>query len=134
MPSRLDDFLALPNLADVTEDVTIERLGTFKVSPMSKTQYDNYNSRCEKRDSKGRFVRLDLSKYSLMVVVNHVIDPDFSNAEFLSKVGCATAEEFIKTKFKAGEINELFERISMVSGFDYGGAELQEEVEEAKNS
>jgi len=128
--SRLDDFLSLPNVTDVVEEVYInKRLGTFKIKPMTNAQYNEYLSRC-----KGKYTRegvnFDNGKYNLLIVANHVIDPDFSNAEFLAKVGCQTARDFINAKLKAGEIQDIAEKIAEISGI---GGDINEQVEEAKN-
>lgn len=128
--SRLEDFLALPNVIDVVEEIYInKRLGTFKVKPMTNAQYNEYLSRCRGKFTK-EGVNFDNGKYNVLVVSNHVIDPDFSNAEFLSKTGFTNARDFINAKLKAGEIQDIAEKIAEISGI---GGDINEAIEEAKN-
>ena len=129
--SRLEEFLALPNVNDVVEEIYVnKRLGTFKVKPMTNQQYNEYLSRCRGKFTK-EGVNFDNGKYNLLIVSNHVIDPNFADAEFLQRAGFTNPRDFINAKFKAGEIQDIAEKIAEISGI---GGDLSEKVEEAKNS
>lgn len=126
--TTLEEFLALPDVANETETVTLKRLGDFKVKPMTHDQFSQYQMRAKVRNAKG--LEFDTGKLNLLIVAGQTIDPDFSNADFLGKAGCNTASEFIKKKFRAGEIADLAGKITEISGFD---VDFNEKVEEAKN-
>lgn len=126
--ATLEEFLALPDVATATEEVTLERLGKFIVKPMTHDQFASYQARAKVRHSKG--VDFDSGKMNLLIITGQTISPDFSNADFLAKANCPTASEFIKKKFKAGEIAELANKITEISGFDL---DFSAKVEEAKN-
>ena len=129
--SRLEEFLALPNVNDVVEEIYVnKRLGTFKVKPMTNQQYNEYLSRCRGKITKDG-VNFDNGKYNLLIISNHVIDPNFADAEFLQRAGFTNPRDFINAKFKAGEIQDIAEKIAQISGI---GGDLSEKVEEAKNS
>lgn len=131
--SKLQDFLALPDVSSITEEIYInERLGTFTVKPMTEKQWDDYRNRC-----KGKFKKdgmdFDNSKFNLLVITGQVIEPNFSDAEFLSRVGCVKASDFITRKFLAGEIADIVEKITKISGFDDEDGGINKEIEDAKN-
>jgi hypothetical protein len=127
--SRLDDFLNLPDVSEVISEIKMERLGTFTVKPLTQEKHEEFQKRCRTKNRKGE-IDFDMSKFNLLVIANQVINPDMNNADFLTKVGCQTARDFIQKKFKAGEIFELAQKICEISGFD---AEINELVEESKN-
>lgn len=128
--SRLEEFLALPNVTDVVEEIYVnKRLGTFKVKPMTNAQYNEYLARCRGKYTR-EGVNFDNGKYNLLIVSNHVVDPDFSNADFLAKAGFSNPRDFINAKFKAGEIQDIAEKIAEISGI---GGDIEEKIEEAKN-
>lgn len=128
--SKLDDFLQLPDVDDIIEEIFInERLGSFKIKAMTQDEFADYQKRCRSKITK-KGVEFDNNKFNLLLVAGQVVEPDFSNAEFLKKAGCATAVEFLKKKLLSGEIAELSTQIQRVSGFD---TNINDDVEEAKN-
>jgi hypothetical protein len=128
--SRLSDFLALPNASDVTEEIFVnDRLGVFTVKPMTVAQHKTYQDRCRLRVDKGG-VSFDSAKFNLLVTAGQVLDPDFSDADFLQKTGYPSATEFIKAKFYSGEVASISEKICRLSGFD---EDINDKVDEAKN-
>jgi Phage XkdN-like protein. len=130
MYNKLEAFLALPDVANITEDVFInDRLGTFKVKPMTTDAYAAYRKQCTGTAQKGG-ADFDFGKYQLLIVTGQVVQPNFADADFLGKAGCATAREFVARKFKPGEIAEIAEKINTLSGFNTDDDEL---IEEAKN-
>lgn len=124
----LNEFLSLQDVNDITHDVEIKRLGKFTVRPMNHEQFSAYQKRARDKGTKG--YEFDSGKLNMLIVTGQMVSPDFSNAEFLAKAACATASDFIKKKFKAGEIAELASKITDISGFD---VDFDEKVTEAKN-
>lgn len=128
--SRLQHLLTLPDNSDITEDIYInERLGTFTIKPMSPAQHSNYQKRCMGKTQKDG-TAFDGSKFNLLVVVGQTVDPNLSDADFLSQANCVTAQEFVSKKFLAGEISAIASKIIDKSGFD---RDINEDIEEAKN-
>jgi hypothetical protein len=128
--NSLEDFLALPNVDEIEEEVFVsKRLGKFKVKAMSSDEFGEYQKRARgKVDKKG--VDIDVAKFNLLIVAGQTVEPNFNNAELLKKAGCATATDLIKKKLLAGEIAELAQQITKLSGFD---SDINEDIEEAKN-
>lgn len=128
--SKLEKFLELQDVSEMQENVFVsDRLGTFAVRPLSEPKRKEYRARS--KDKKGDF---DQEKFQMLTIVGQTIEPNLSNADFLSKANCRTAQEFIERKFLSGEIDSLAEGILTASGFTKDGSEkLQEDIEEAKN-
>lgn len=129
--TRLEDFLALPDVANEMAEVTLKRLGTIKFKPMTNEQYNSYSARCRGKFNKNG-VTFDSNKFSMLVICNQCVEPDFSNAAFLQQAGCQTPEDFINKKLLPGEITDIANAISKASGFDIDN--IDEKIDEAKNS
>jgi hypothetical protein len=130
MEKTLEDFLALPDVDNIQEEVFVsKRLGKFKVKAMTSDEHSEYMKRCRGKINKNG-TDFDSAKFHLLIVAGQTIYPDFKNAELLKSAKCATPTELIKKKLLAGEIAELAERICEISGFDN---DINEEIEEAKN-
>ena len=126
MATTLDEFLALPDVEKEEYTVKIDRLGELVVKPMTYDQFTNYQTRAR---LKGK-TKFDTGKLNLLILAGQIVSPNFSNADFLAKANCQTAQDFIKKKFKAGEITEIASQIIKFSGFD---VDFEDKVEEAKN-
>ena len=130
MEKSLEDFLSLPDVNDLTEEVFIsKRIGKFVVKPLTADEHGAYMKRSKGKINKDG-TNFDSAKFNLLVVAGQTIKPDFSNAELLKKAACATPTEFISKKLLAGEIAEAAEQILKISGFD---STMEEDIEEAKN-
>ena len=127
---KLDDFLTLPDISGLTKEIKVsDRIGTVKIGALTSAEFDEITKRCRKIDKKGK-ISLDEILYKLSVIESKLIEPDFSNAEFLSKAKCNTAKEFISKKLLPGEISTIVSAIEEFSGFDQ---DINDDVEEAKN-
>jgi hypothetical protein len=129
--SRLDDFLSLPNVNNITETIHVnDRIGDLVVKPMTVAQHKSYQDRCRGKVNKNG-VTFDYSKFNALVMIGQTVDPDFSDADFLQKAGYLTAADFVNAKFKAGEVTEIATQIIQLSGFD---VDMDDRIDEAKNS
>lgn len=126
----LEMFLTLPDVDTIEKEIKVSnRLGTFKIRAMTSEEFSNYQTRCTRKMNK-KGVDIDINKLNTLIVAGQVVAPDFSNAEFLKKVGCSTATEFISKKLLIGEITEISKQVQILSGFD---VDMNEDIEEAKN-
>ena len=139
--SLLQDFLATnSNIDEIVEEVAISprfkdaegNLLKFKIRAMSGDEFGRFQKACTKIDtsSKKRTTEFDSGKFNVMCIVNCCIDPDFKDAEFLKKLGVVTPEQAVSKVLLAGEIVELGQQISTLSGFD---VDINEEIQKAKN-
>ena len=114
----------------LTKDVHInDRIGTFKIKAMTNAQWEDYRARSRGKVSK-KGMDFDSAKFNSLIMAAHVVEPNFANAEMLTKANCATASEFISKKILPGEISEIVEQITKLSGFD---SDINEEIAEAQD-
>lgn len=126
------DFLTAQQVGNETLDVVIsDRFpAPFTIKVIGQDAFNEIQKRCKIRDKKKTVVDFDNLRFSVLVIAEGCIEPNFRNAEALSKAGCPDAETFIKKCMKPGEIAQLYTEISKLSGFDDDAGEL---IEEAKN-
>lgn len=129
--SVLDDFLSLPDVSGMTSVITVEMGGkklNLTVRPISDDDYKDYQRRSQKK--QGNSIIIDQSKLRMCILENHIIEPNFSDAAFLEKAGCATAYQFLEKKFPAGVLQDIVGKVLEISGFMN---DINVEIEEAKN-
>ena len=131
--SKLTDFLIENKAGDITEEVILSaRLKDFpfKIKAMTSDEFDEYQNAATKI-SKGKKVDFNNGLFRNKVIINHTLEPNFKDADFIKKSGCATPEQLINSVLLAGEAAELSQKISEISGF---GTDMDELINEAKNS
>ena len=117
----LEDFLATHTVENLTEEIVLnERLKDFKftIGSMTKDELEKYQKLCVIRDKKGNVLKQDSMKFSELVIVNHLLYPNFKSAEFLQKLGVNTPAQGLSKVLKVGEITALSDRIMKFNGFD----------------
>lgn len=127
------EFLVQNPVDDVTEKVVVsKRLERFPftIKAMTGREFGEYQKLAAAIGKKKK-VSFDTQKFNEQVVINHVVEPNFRDAESIKVAGCTTPEQFMYRSLLAGEISELATRISVLSGFD---EDIEETIEEAKNS
>lgn len=128
--SRLDDFLGLNDVSELRETVELEFNGKkfqFVIRPLSDSEHNEYQKRCN-NISKNK-VMFDSGKYNKLLLDNCIVEPNFNDDAFLTKVGCSCGSEFLEKKFPAGILMELGVRIQKLSGFE----SYEMEIDNAKN-
>lgn len=130
--SKLLEFLVQNPVDNITEEIIVsQRLKDypFKIKAMTGQQFSEYQ-RIATVLGKKKNVSFNSAKFNEMVVVNHTVEPNFRDAASITEAGCQTPEQFMYKSLLAGEISELANKISILSGFD---SDMDELVEEAKN-
>jgi hypothetical protein len=131
--SALQDFLLETCSDNVTDKVVISprfKDRPFTIRAMTGKEFTEYQQAATKIH-KGKRVDFNSSLFREKVIINHTLEPNFKDAEFIKKAGCVTPEQLLNKVLLAGEIMELSEQISALSGFDQN---MDEAVDEAKNS
>lgn len=103
---------------------------TFKIKPMSGKQFYDYQKIATKLGTN-KSLEFNTAKFNELVVLNHLVEPNLRNVELLSSLNVATPEQCLYKYFLGGELVELAEKISEISGFNTTDKELEDEV---KNS
>lgn len=139
--SVLKDFL-LENADVISKEVEVPvsprfkdkdgNLLKFKIRPMSGDEFGKYQKQCTTMNVMGKKkeTSFDSGKFNVMCIVNHCIDPNFKEADFIKGLGVQSPEQAVSKVLLAGEIVELGNQISRISGFD---VDINEEIENAKN-
>ena len=131
--STLLQFLIENPVDDLTAEVIVSnRLAKypFKIRAMTGPEFSEYQKLATKI-GKNKKVEFNSKTFNEMVVLNHTVEPNFRDADTLKKAGCTSPEQFLYKSLLAGEISELAQQISSLSGFD---KDMEDTVEEAKNS
>lgn len=136
MLSDLQKFLIENPVSEVEETVIVsERLKDFpfKIKCITASQLDEYQKKCIKNINNAKKRQLDVKTFNELVIINHCIEPNFKDTNWLQEAGCPTSPSMLVNKVLcAGEIATLSEQIQKLSGF--GEVEQEETVEEVKNS
>lgn len=139
--SVLKDFL-LENADVITKEVEVAissrfkdkdgNILKFKIRPMSGDEFGKYQKQCTSItfNNRKKETNFDSGKFNQMCIINHCVDPNFKDADLLKQLGVQTPEQAVSKVLLAGEIVELGNQISNISGFD---TDINEEVEKAKN-
>jgi hypothetical protein len=131
--SNLMQFLIDNPVDNLTAEVVVSpRLAKFpfKIKGMTGPEFSEYQ-KLSTKIGRHKKVEFDSKIFNELVVLNHTVEPNFRDAESIKKAGCQSPEQFLYKSLLAGEISELAQQISSLSGFD---KEFEDDVEEAKNS
>lgn len=132
--NALQQFLTENPVDNVTEVVTVsDRLKAFPFTVRAITggEYNNYQSLCIENPNSQKKRKFNTKKFNELIVINHTVDPNFKDAEWLTKTDSSLdSSRLLYKTLLAGEINTLAETILHLSGFD---KDIEEEVEEVKN-
>lgn len=134
-PTTLSQFLAENSVTDITAEVFVSKRFEdagfkFKIRAMSGQEFSAYQKQAT-AVGRHKKVNFDSSLFNELVVINHTMEPNFKDAALLAQCGCATPEQFLYSRLKAGEIVDLANKISALSGFETDQAEL---INDVKNS
>lgn len=128
--SKLDEFLALKDVSDITDTITVKIAGqnlSLKIRAMSESEHSEFQKRALAIGKKN--VQFDKGKFDSLMLPACIVEPNFNNSEFLEKAKCHTAWEFLTRKIPAGVLSDISTKIQELSGFE----SIEEEIEEAKN-
>ena len=129
----LVEFLIEHPIDNVTEEIVVSpRLSKhpFTIRGMSGIEFAEYQ-KLSTKINRHKKVDFDTKVFNELLVLNHTVVPNFRDAASVKAAGCSSPEQFLYKSLLAGEIAELAQKISSLSGFD---REIAEDVEEAKNS
>lgn len=131
--SSLKQFLIDNPVDNLTESVVVSaRLAKFPftIRGMSGPEFSEYQTLSTKI-GRHKKVEFNSKMFNEVVVLNHTVEPNFRDAESIKAAKCQTPEQFLYKSLLAGEIAELAQKISALSGFD---DDMEDLVEEGKNS
>lgn len=135
--SSLQEFLNANPVDNLTAEVTISdrfkdqegNVLKFKIKAMTNQEFEMLRKKALKPKKGGKF-EFDSAIFNNDIVLNYTVVPDFKDAESIKKMGCTSPEQYLGRVLLAGEVQELAQQISKLSGFDQ---DMDELIEEAKN-
>lgn len=131
--NALQQFLIENPVDNLTESVKLTgRLKDFdfKIKAMNGHQYNEYQTACIKNPTSPKKRSFDTVKFNELIVINHVVDPNFKDADWLKQSGCVDSKALLYKTLLAGEIATLASKVLELSGFE---GDVEDEVEEIKN-
>lgn len=131
MSDLMDFLIENENVTEEVDEITLsERLKDykFKIKPISGNQFHKLKAEC--RTVRKKKVFFDDAAFNEKLILKCCVEPNFSDEDSIQKAKVHTPNELINKVLKAGEITDLANAITTLSGFDQ---EPEEVVEEAKN-
>lgn len=133
--NELQKFLLENPVDNISEEIILsKRLKDvkFKIRPMTGSEHQRYTNMCITNANNPKKRNFDLTKFQSLVVVNHTVEPNFKDAEWLATAKIADKDpmKLVSKVLLAGEIETLSEKILALSGFS---EDIDELVDEVKN-
>lgn len=133
--NELQKFLLENPVDNISEEIVLsKRLKDvkFKIRPMTGSEHQRYQNMCIINANNPKKRNFDLTKFQSLIVVNHTVEPNFKDAEWLESAKIADKDpmKLISKVLLAGEIETLSEKILSLSGFS---EDMDELIDEVKN-
>lgn len=125
-------------LQEETQIVEIERLSktlgqkfeiTIKAVPPKR--YTEIQNTCLKINYKTKKTETDLYKIQMLTLCDGIKEPNFADENLLKHFNAFTPIDIFEKLFLAGEVNDIYNKIAKLSGYDKD--EKEKNVEEVKN-
>lgn len=137
MSFGLQDFLNENLTEGITADVVVSNrfkdkegnVFKFKIKAQDADSFADAQKAATAINRKTKDVSVDQIKLMVKTVVDCTIEPNFRDAASIKKTGCTNAEQYLNKVLLVGEISNLYNEISKLSGFE----PMQDLVDEAKN-
>ncbi len=137
---KLQEFLNTSNVREIKDKVAISQrlkdpdsgeLYKFEIRALTEKEYEVARSEATTLPRKKKeSARFNNAIFNEKVILAGCIYPNFKDAESIKAATCISPEDYLHKVLLPGEISDLAEAITKLSGFDVGMEEL---VEEAKN-
>lgn len=120
MPKREVDIPRLTQVLGEPFKVVCQAIDGERYADIQKASID--------LNKKGGVRNINLFDMQVLTVIDGVVEPSLKDSKLLSHFGCVTPKELVKKLFLAGEIAELSNVVTELSGYD----KTEEDEEEVK--
>lgn len=103
----------LKRLSEILEDTVI-----FKCEALDAERFNEIQENALHINEKGEFENINTSEMQIFTILEGVKEPNLKSKELLEKFGAITPKELIKSLLLPGEISNLYNIISELSGFN----------------
>lgn len=129
MSNALQALLGAKPVTEITETITIARLGTdFTVKAL--TTEDVQKLKDEASFMQNGKLSINEEQLGLLMIVKATVDPDFSDKTLMDHFEAKTPTQCVQKALLPGEFTELTKAVVSVSGLNPATAK---EIEEVKN-
>lgn len=121
--------LAKDNTAELQAKRLTELMGEpvmIKVKALSGDQYTDITTRLV--DKKGNADFAKAYDVNALLVVEGTVEPDLKDKELQKHFGAATPKELAKLLFPGGELTDVANKITELSGFSQPDDEVEKEI------
>lgn len=123
-------FLADRKLDEETHELNLAGFPMpIIIRPLTAKEYNEIEEASVSVSKKGQ-ASLRTERLTELILTTAVVEPKFSDVEWLKQIGAHTAGDAISKAFKAGEVARIRQKIMEVSGLL---ADMDELVDEVKN-
>lgn len=120
MPTREVEMARLTELMGETFTIKCQAIDGERYADIQRSAID--------LNKKGGIKNLNLFDMQVLTVIDGVVEPSMKDSKLLKHFGCATPKDLVKKLFLAGEIAELSNVITELSGYD----KTEDDEEEVK--
>lgn len=110
MPTREIEFERLTDLLGAPFKVKCKAIDGERYADIQRSAID--------LNKKGGLRNINLYEMQVLTVIEGVVEPSLKDERLLGYFGCVTPKELVKKLFLAGEIAELSNVITELSGYD----------------
>ena len=118
MPTREVGLSRLTELLGEDFKVTCKAIDGERYADIQRTSVD--------LNKKGNIRNINLFEMQVLTVIDGVVEPSLKDERLLGYFNCVTPKELVKKLFLAGEIAELSNVITELSGYDKSDNEEEE--------
>lgn len=99
---------------------------TINLEALTPDEYEEIQNNCVNISKKGELEDIDTSEMQIHTILKGLKSPDMKNKDLMAHFKVPTPKELVKKLFLPGEISEIANKISQLSGFG------QDAIEEIK--
>lgn len=118
-----------------TKEIEIQRLTEIMGEPfkikcqaIDGERYADIQRSAVDLNKKGGIKNLNLFDMQVLTVIDGVVEPSMKDSKLMKHFGCATPKDLVKKLFLAGEIAEISNVVTELSGYD----KTEDDEEEVK--
>lgn len=137
---NLQEFLNRNKVDGIQGEVAISKrlanpetgeLYKFKIRALTEKEYENARNEATTLPKKKKDrVKFDNALFNEKIIISACLYPNFKDAESIKEAGCIAPEDYLHKVLLPGEISDLSNAITKLSGFD---EDMEELIEDAKN-
>lgn len=114
------------------QEVEIKRLSKilgekaiFKIKAIDGATYADIQRMVIDFSKRGDVKDIDMYKLQVLTIIEGVVEPNLKDKKLLEHFNCPTPEDLVRKLLLPGEITDLYNRITELSGFEVESEEIK---------